>query len=185
MRPQKVDDQQLMSGLLAVLRAKGFEGASLNDLATATGLKKASLYHRFPGGKEEIAKAVLSFVKSWNHQHVLMVLTDEKKSVKERLDKVIKNIERLYDNGKSVCILRALSTDAGIPIFGIQIKESFGIWMKAFTALGVSKGFIPEKSEQMAKEVIIKVQGSLILAKGINDYAVFRNALMNIKEMYL
>jgi len=55
MRPQKVNNTELVKGLLNVFRSKGYDGASLNDLAVASGLQKASLYHRFPNGKKEIA----------------------------------------------------------------------------------------------------------------------------------
>jgi Bacterial regulatory proteins, tetR family len=36
----------------------GFEGVSVKHLADATGLEKASLYYRCPGGKDEIVMAV-------------------------------------------------------------------------------------------------------------------------------
>lgn len=50
---------QSLDRLLATLRDKGYDGASLADLSAATGLAKSSLYHSFPGGKEEIALRVL------------------------------------------------------------------------------------------------------------------------------
>lgn len=40
MRPQKILDADMISGLTKVFRDKGYEGASLNDLAEVTGLKK-------------------------------------------------------------------------------------------------------------------------------------------------
>ncbi|MEP1982729.1 MAG: helix-turn-helix domain-containing protein, partial [Maribacter dokdonensis] len=59
MRPQKVLDIEILTGLTKVFRSRGYEGASLKELSEATGLKKASLYHRFPNGKQEMADAVL------------------------------------------------------------------------------------------------------------------------------
>ena len=55
MRPQKTLDEDVLAGLTEVFQSKGYEAASLQDLARATGLKKASLYHRFPGGKKQMA----------------------------------------------------------------------------------------------------------------------------------
>ena len=43
-----------------VFRAHGYEGATLSVITEATGLGKGSLYHFFPGGKEELAAAVLA-----------------------------------------------------------------------------------------------------------------------------
>jgi AcrR family transcriptional regulator len=41
--------------LAEVFREHGYEDASLSLLSQATGLGKGSLYHFFPGGKEEMA----------------------------------------------------------------------------------------------------------------------------------
>lgn len=184
MRPQKVDDQQLIAGLMAVLRAKGFDGASLNDLSEATGLKKASLYHRFPGGKKEITEAVLKYVQQWNQAHIYDVLVDDKLTPENRLDSVLLSIRQLYNDGDSICILRAMSTDTGIPLFGIQIKESFQMWLDGFTALGMALGHHKKKSQQMAREVLIRIQGALILSKGLDDLSPFQESLSGIKKMY-
>src|SRR6266481_2155438 len=57
MRPAKVTDAQLYEDLAAVFRRKGYAGTSYSDIREATGLVKASLYHRFPGGKEAMVTA--------------------------------------------------------------------------------------------------------------------------------
>ena len=51
--------------LAEVFREHGYEGASLSLISKATGLGKGSLYHFFPGGKEEMADAVLSEIDGW------------------------------------------------------------------------------------------------------------------------
>ena len=48
-----------LPALAEVFREHGFEGASLSLISERTGLGKGSLYHFFPGGKEEMAAAVL------------------------------------------------------------------------------------------------------------------------------
>lgn len=184
MRPQKVDHQHLMEGLMSVLRTKGFEGASLMDLSEATGLKKASLYHRFPGGKKEITEAVLDYVKAWNQVNILEVLIDKKLSPKKRLELAIANINVLYDNGKSTCILKAMTTEVSLPLFGAQIEESFQLWIDGFSTVGTDLGFNKKKAQELAQEVIIRVQGALILSKGMNDTSPFQESLAHIEKMY-
>ncbi len=184
MRPQKVDDQQLMAGLMAVLRAKGYDGASLNDLAEATGLKKASLYHRFPGGKKEIVEAVLNYVLDWIKQNISGILLSTDGKPQERLSKTLNNVRALYNDGDSICILRALTNDTGLPLFGLQIEESFQVWLEGFTQLGLDLGFNKSQSERMAREVLIKVQGSLILSKAMDDLTPFQQSLSDIEQIY-
>lgn len=185
MRPQKVDDQALMEGLMAVLREKGFDGASLNDMAEATGLKKASLYHRFPGGKKEITQKVLDYVNTWNEAHIEKVLKAKNIKPKERLEQVIDNIRALYDNGDSMCLFRALTMETSANLFGLQIEEGFNLWRDSFTQLGEDLGFDKSLAKRMAIEVLISIQGSLVVAKGLNDLAPFQQALNSIKHLYI
>ena len=54
-----------LPGLAEVFREHGYEGASLTHISAATGLGKGSLYHFFPGGKEEMMAAVLADIDAW------------------------------------------------------------------------------------------------------------------------
>ena len=50
---------ELLNALSDVFRKRGYEGATLAELAAAANLGRASLYHHFPGGKAEMARQVL------------------------------------------------------------------------------------------------------------------------------
>lgn len=54
----KVLRETIVSTARELFRSKGYSGASMNDLADAVGLKKSSLYVRFPN-KEALVPAVL------------------------------------------------------------------------------------------------------------------------------
>lgn len=184
MRPQKVEDQALLLGLMAVLSAKGYDGASLNELAESSGLQKASLYHRFPAGKKEITSAVLNYVNEWVKKNIYAHLTNSTLTTSDRLKTVIRSINGLYNNGNSICILRALSMDTGVEIFGEQIKESMQLWIKGFTALGEDCGFSKDMAREKAYQVLINIQGSLIVSKGLGSNIWYKDALKSIEAMY-
>jgi AcrR family transcriptional regulator len=114
MRSQKVEDHALLNRLFAIIRAKGYDGSTLNDFAEASGLQKASLYHRFPGGKEEITSCVLNHIHDWIKQNIYDLLMDKTIPTDVRLKRVIKNINVVYDHGDSICLLRALSKRKGL-----------------------------------------------------------------------
>ncbi len=184
MRPPKVEDQALLDGLMAVLRAKGYEGSSLNELAGSSGLQKASLYHRFPGGKKEITLAVLHYVHEWIRKYIYERLTDQSLSPAERLGDVIQSIHSLYQGGEKSCILKALSMDSSVELFREEIKESMQRWIDGFTALGVDYGFTRDAAQEKAFQVLIAIQGSLIVSKGLGSTAPFVAAVEAIEKMY-
>jgi len=171
---------------MSVLRKKGYEGSSLNQLAEAAGLKKASLYHRFPGGKKEITDAVLDFADEWVKEHVYELLSDSSITPKDRLNKVIKIInEDLYDYGHEMCLLRALSMDAGQGLFGNKIKGSMTTWIDAFTVLGIDFGYDKEIAVKKAVEVLVHIQGALVVSESLGSVAPFNEVLLAIENMYI
>lgn len=185
MRPQKVEDSEMLQGLMSVLRAKGYDGASLMELANAAGLKKASLYHRFPGGKKEMAAAVLTYVEEWVHKNIYEVLIDQDLTPKKRLVQALDNIRTLYHNGEAICIFRALSMDTGMALFGEQIKAGLQQWTDAFTQLGTDIGLSASEAKQMALQTLIDIQGSLIVSKAMGTTDIFENALKKISKRYV
>ncbi|MBO9727246.1 MAG: TetR/AcrR family transcriptional regulator [Chitinophaga sp.] len=184
MRPQKIDDAKLIEGLMSVLQSKGFEGASLNDLAKATGLQKASLYHRFPGGKNEIAVMVLEFVYTWIKDNIYLVLTEKGVAPATKLQRAIQHTKELYQNGEKSCILNALSLDSGLVAVGDQISKIMLLWMEAFTALGVEQGFTAAQAKAKARQSLVLVQGSLVLSKGLSDPSHFQKAMVDVKMLF-
>ena len=70
----KVTDDEVFQNIAEVFRTYGYEGASIRLLSEATGLERASLYHRFPNGKEGMAVAVIAHTGAWFHEHVFLPL---------------------------------------------------------------------------------------------------------------
>jgi AcrR family transcriptional regulator len=160
MRPQKVSDKDLLIAITKVFRAKGYESTSLKDLSEATGLKKASLYHRYPNGKQDMAESVFNHVGRWVEENIFSTLTDETVLPELRLKKGLAQIEKLYNGGKHTCLLKAFSTQTGLQLS-------------------------PDNAKENAVQTLIEIQGSLILTKGLDDTTVFDNTLQNIENRYL
>ena len=171
---------------MSVLRKKGYEGSSLNQLAEAAGLKKASLYHRFPGGKKEITDAVLDFAEEWVQEHIYKLLSDSSIAPEDRLIQVLKIVsEDLYDHGHEMCLLRALSMDAGQGLFEKKIKGSMNTWIDGFTKLGRDFGYDEAQAAQKAVEVLVHIQGGLVVSESLGSVEPFQAVLKAIENLYV
>ena len=180
----KVEYDVVIDKLMEVFRASGYDGSSMADLAKATNLKKASLYHRFPNGKVEMAHAVLSHVATWIKSHIVDVV-DSEKSREERLDAVLAAIDELYDGGRLDCILRALSHGSAANIFQQEIAAIFQLWIAAFARLAEDFGHDQKESERLAKLVPVTVQGNLIVAHALQQPSMFKEALRNLRAAFI
>jgi len=180
----KVKPDIVIGRLMQVFRSVGYDGASLAVLASATGLKKASLYHQFPGGKVEMANAVLNHVSEWTDNHVFSILFSSKPAT-ERLAEVVNTISVFYEGGRLACILRAMSLGTAAEIFRDKIADIIERWVNAFAHLATDLGHNASAAKRLGESTLIKIQGSLILAQTLQKPSLFQAALMDVKTDYL
>ena len=176
--PEDVDRK-----LMEVFSRFGYDGASMEILSQATGLKKASLYHRFPGGKKDMAAHVLKNVETWFLTHVDAVIRDEQKPLDKRLDEGIAAISSLFEDGARNCSLRMLSACTESGYFQEKIANSFTILRNAFALIAEKNGLSEEKASAKAMEAIINIQGSLVLSRAMQDNTIFKTSIAAIPEL--
>jgi len=185
MRPQKVNDSEIIYSLLKTFRSKGYEGTSLSELEKTTGLKKASLYHRFPNGKKQMATTVLVHLDKWVETNIFKQLLDHSLTPTQRLITGLEQVNFLYDKGNEACIFKVFSIGQSLELFDLQIKNGMTKWIHVFKTLGKSFNLSDEIAQKKAVNILIKIQGSLIVSKGLNDLSIFENTLKEIENMYL
>ncbi len=166
----------MIDRLLEVFRQGGYEGASLNDLSKATGLGRSSLYHYFPGGKEEMVLAALERASQWMHQEIVAPLKGAGPP-HERLQKMITALDQFYDSGNKPCLLGALVTGEGRQIFHTQIQGAFVALMEALATLLMEGGLSGAMAHERAEDAVVRIQGSLVLAGALNDPTPFQRVL--------
>ena len=168
-----------MEKLFEAFRELGYDGASLVQLSEVTGLKKASLYHRFPEGKGQMVQAVLDYADQWVQANVIEALVAEG-DPPARLSKALKGLEQLYAGGQKTCILRALSVSSDNNLFRERLDRSFAAQIRGFRQLALDFGWEPEEAQWVAERAVIQIQGALVLARARQDVSFFTRTLQDI-----
>lgn len=184
-RPQSVNEDALTARLAAVFRDVGFEGASLALLSQASGLQKASLYHRFPGGKRQMAEEVLAAALGWLEENVLAPLKRDGPAA-ARLAVVVESLDGFYSGGNKACLLNMLASPRlQDGPFSPAIKGAFEALIDAFAKLARDVGRPPAAAHACAERVVTMLQGSLVLSRGLGSPDPFRAFLANLPSELL
>ncbi|MCM2257586.1 MAG: TetR/AcrR family transcriptional regulator [Vicinamibacteria bacterium] len=184
-RPAKIESSALHRKLSDVFRDVGYEGASLALLSEATGLQRASLYHRFPGGKEQMALEVMTGAEQWLGEHILAPLASDAPP-EARIRAMIRGLDDFYSGGRQACLLNMLSSPrADRGPFARLIRNALKAWIEALAALLSEAGFDAETARFRAERAVALVQGSLVLARGMDTTRPFRNCLANLERELL
>lgn len=176
-RKALIENDALIDRLSATFRDVGYEAASLALLSEATGLKKASLYHRFPGGKEQMGLEVLQEAGSWLTVHVLEPLAGEG-SPRDRIFAMARELDVFYCGGKQACLLNLLSSTIGeASPFKASIRQMFEAFVEALASVVAEAGYSTTTARDRAERGVALIQGSLVLARGLESTEPFRKAL--------
>jgi AcrR family transcriptional regulator len=171
-----ITDADLLARCTDVFRTYGFEGATMSRLAAATGLEKASLYHRFPGGKEQMVLAVAAGVVAWFETNIFAVLK-QSGSLQKRIKAVAEHLRAFYAEGTKSCVLDLLSIPAAGPELAAGLKGALEAWQRAFADVAQESGFGASEARRRAEDAIMRIEGSLVLSRVLSDSKPFHRAV--------
>lgn len=170
--------------LIGVFQQRGYQAASLSELSSATGLGRSSLYHHFPDGKADMARAVLARVSDWLTADVLAVLEGPGEP-RARLAQAIAALDAFYQAGRTRCVLGNFVLDGSREVFAEELRTIFTRLIAGFARVASDAGLSAEQADAKAEESVVQLQGALVLASGMGDAAVFQRALWRLPSVLL
>ncbi|MEL7083478.1 MAG: TetR/AcrR family transcriptional regulator [Cyanobacteria bacterium P01_A01_bin.3] len=182
--------EQAIYQFTPVFSQYGYDGATLTRLSQATGLGKASLYHHFRGGKEDMAVAVLEHFSQTLTERVLVPLTtdlgtDGQSSPRKRLQAMTTSLREFYANGRTACLLEVLSVGDANQIFRSALHSIMTAWLAAMTQVLVAAHIPAPIARQRGIEAAIAIEGALVVSRVLGDTTAFEDALTRLPDQLL
>ena len=171
---------ETLPALAEVFRAHGYEGASLALISGATGLGKGSLYNLFPGGKAEMAACVLEEIDGWFETNLYAPLREAKQPA-EAVSAMFDAVEAYFRSGRRVCLVGVVALGSERDRFGAAVRSYFARWVAALAAALERSGRGAAGSTALAEEIVMQIQGAIILARALDDPAVFTRAMSALR----
>ncbi|HEY5646325.1 MAG TPA: TetR/AcrR family transcriptional regulator [Pseudomonadales bacterium] len=171
----------LLAPLADVFETMGYDGATLARLAAATGLSKASLYHHFPGGKAEMAAALLRAAVAELEGAAFSRLTSTRKAP-ERLAAFIEGFDHYAQHGERSCLLSVFAAGSAGAEHGAGIADQFADWSHRLAATFEEAGYKPKRAERAAADLLAGLYGALQLARLRQDPDVFRRQVKRLRK---
>ena len=177
----RAERETILPQLGEIFREHGFEGTSLSVITERTGLGKGSLYHFFPGGKEEMATVVLVEIDHWFQVNVYQPLR-ESDDPRAGIDHMFDAVEAYFRAGRRVCLVGVFALDNTRDRFAAAVKSYFADWAKALTKALTRAGHGAAEARAMTEDILGGIQGGLVLARALDDPAVFTRTLKRLRQ---
>lgn len=176
--------ETVVAKLVDVFYEHGFDGTSLSIISERTGLQRASLYHHFPGGKEEMAKAVIEYADRWGEEFIAKLVMDNSMPPKMRLEQLMQNLDELHWRPEQLSPSNAFVIGGAREQFSGHIQWHYHTCVWMMTELMVACGIPQEIAKRRAWEQRILWEGGLVCSRVLGDMSLFRG-LMQRMPAYL
>jgi len=171
------DRSAAIPALAEAFRSYGFEGASLARLCAATGLGKGSLYHFFPGGKDEMAAAVLADVDAWFTGAIFEPLRNARPGDVGAISAMFDAVVEYFRSGRRVCLQGAFALGRERDRFADVIRGYFEEWIASLAAALRSGGQSEPTATAAAIEVVAAIQGAIVLSRALSQPEIFMEVI--------
>jgi AcrR family transcriptional regulator len=173
--------EALLEQLMTVFQEQGYEGATLAKLAAATGLGKASLYHHFPGGKDEITRILLRKAIA-NLERVGFSKLKGPEPAGDRLGALLDGFCEYVDQGRGHCLLSVLAQGGARADYGAEIAAQFADWLQILTELFEERGEKRKRARRSANDFVEKIYGILLVSKILGQPEHFQRATKRLRK---
>jgi len=158
-----MNKSDIIQAAAQVFREKGYHGASMQDVADAVGLQKASLYHHV-SGKQEILAAILDQALDRLIED-LQGIVDAELPADDKLRKAIQvYLRRVTENADlaAVLLLEHRSLEPPLRQEHIQRRDRYEALWRAILRQGVADGKFAPGDEKITAFALLGVQNWLI-----------------------
>lgn len=180
-RTGRTTREALLASLGEVFESYGYDGATLTQLSAATGLGKASLYHHFPGGKAEMAAALLRD-RVANLERVAFARLQGNLPPGERLAAFIDGFREYVQDGERACLIQSFAQGSAAERHGETIARQYEDWRRRLADVYAESGMKPKRADRAAADLLSGLYGGLITSTLSRDPDTFRRQAKRLKR---
>lgn len=175
-------DRMILSSALLV-RERGARATSLDRVLEHSGAPRGSVYHHFPGGRDELLGETVALAE----RYVLGLLADHGSDPLAAFDALTAAYrEDLADSGlRSGCPVAAIALEhqEGEETVQARAGEAFSDWQRAIAALLVEAGLPRARAARLADTAIASFEGALLLARSRRSLDSFDHVTTEIRGL--
>jgi TetR/AcrR family transcriptional regulator, lmrAB and yxaGH operons repressor len=181
----------IVRAAVTLFRRNGYAATGINEIAEVSGAPKGSLYHYFPGGKDQIAEAAVRFAGA-GVVATLEQLAQEHDSAASMIAAYCKLLagwmaKSGFRDGCPIAttLLESAPQSADMTAAG---REAFAGWCAVVAGALLRDGFDRAEARRLATLAVAALEGALILARveasaaPIDDVAKSLAAALQIRK---
>ncbi len=168
MNPTPSARDQIVTTAAALFEMQGYAATGLNQIVREAGAPKGSLYHYFPGGKDELAIEALRLLGQRTEERLratLALAEDPGAAVGAWARALAGHLRDSGYRGAGSIAAIALETSGTNPALNTACREVYRLWQDAYRDALSRFGFAAASAEGVAGFVLAAIEGALLLCR--------------------
>lgn len=150
-----------------LFRLRGYYGVGLNDIIKESGIPKGSLYHYFPGGKEELAIEAIQYSERMVMHNIQKMLEQFEDPV-QALQAHLHQLADIFEEGETPQVLSfaAIAGEKHSTSEPIRLacQSAFRSWQTIHANKLLAAGFAESRAKDVSVLIHALVEGGILLA---------------------
>ena len=183
MRPQKLTAEQMLNTCALQFKAHGYAGTSMDMLAKACSLSKASFYYYYPN-KEALLLKVLEHTHQYLKQQLFLLHDFNKVNVLTQFENIHIKAVQFFSYEIKGCLVGIISLEASSisEIIMLKIREIFQDWQNTFFQLFKHK-LDENTANTLAKISVADYEGAILMYRLNHDFFYLDQVKLRISNV--
>ena len=171
--------QRIIETTERLFRRQGFNGTGLKQIVAEANAPFGSLYHFFPGGKEQLGAEVIASA-GLMYQKLIEDVLDEAPDI-------VQGVRDTFDGAAEVLRVTDYADACPIETVALEVASTnetlrqacadvFDSWIDEATRRFSAEGIPKKRSRELAIAMIAALEGAFVLARGLHDASVVETA---------
>jgi len=171
----------MVNGAVVLLATTGLEGTSLSEVVHHTGTPRGSIYHHFPGGKDELVAAAMEETLT----RALNLLSSKSGASAIEIAEFFLDAWRVLltrSELRAGCALAAVAVATGSDQLRQQAGEAFRLWRDHLAELLERGGLPADSAPRHATLLLAASEGAVVMSRAQGDLSAFESVAASLLE---
>lgn len=163
--------ERMIDGARRLLAERGLQGTSFNDVVELTGAPRGSIYHHFPGGKDELVKEALDLASA----RAIAALEGDDTTPAQVAQRFLAWWRDRLETQRFAagCSILAVAIDADSDGLRDHAWAKFETWLGALSAKFREKGMAAAHADPAALLLLSGTEGAIALSRAARSLEPF------------
>lgn len=174
--------RRMLASAAEVLRERGAAGVTIDEVLNRSGAPRGSVYHHFPGGRNQILLEALQFAGDSMSSAIGQAASQGPMALLREFVDLWEDVLRDSDFAAGCPVVAAaISTSDEDPRLSNNAGQIFDRWRVALTRSFHADGFPAAEAGALATTMLAAIEGAVILCRSLRSAQPLRDVAENIE----